>query len=528
MGGSLKSGKMTKIIAISGEIGWDVWPDEIREQIASADGEDLEFQISSPGGYIYDGLEIFNLIKGYKGNTITVAIGMAASMASYLLMAGDVKKAAPNAIFMIHNARAFEYGDQNEHRRIANILDGMSNLLAREYINQTGKTKKEIQALMDDQSFFFGEEIKEAGFVDEIIDAADIESPGDPAADKSEAIANASAKVAAVMEKIKNKPEDMSKIAAILKPEAALIAKAINATGTKTADALDAAQKFSEIIAKAEPSIEKIKAATSSFKDYPISERAWDSSAAIQRVREKSNSTEEPSASYKNAFFWHDPDEVENFGGYKLPFVDVENDNYVAVKNGVDAAYAAMRGGRGGVNIPESDRPAVMAHIERYRRKIYGDEEPEDSDGENFFSNRQSANNSNKMEEQMPTLDEFLAGNPSANTEHDKRLGEAKDQGIQAKQEEINRIHPLITAEGASAALIEAGFKALKEGGEQVGVFVGIAEYEARQKEQSLSDLADKEQPEDTSPGPDPTNKERPKNPGDMKALTDDLKTKIL
>ena len=369
---------MPKIIAISGEIGWDVWPDDVRRQIEAANGEEIEFQISSPGGYIYDGLEIFNMIRGYSGKTTTVANGMAASMASYLLMAGDIKKATSNAIFMIHNARTFEYGDQNDHRRIANILEGMSNLLGQEYIRQTGKDKKQIQALMADETYYFGNEILEAGFVDEIIEVDEVE----PVA-RAEAVSNASASVAAIIEKMKTKPEDISKIAAALKPVAS-------------------------------------------------------------------------------------------------------KKNEEAAKNAED-----------------------LSRVET-------------------FTNRQSANNQNKMEEQMPTLDEVLAENPSAKNEYDKRLGEAKTNGVEVKQKEIDRIHPLITAEGASAALIEQGFKALKEGGQQVGVFVGIAEYEARQQERANADAADDEQKEDAPAGPEPTNKDKPKNAADIKDLAAELKNNVL
>lgn len=200
---------MPKIIAISGEIGWDVWPDQIREQLAEAAGEEIEVQISSPGGYIYDGLEIFNLIRRYPGKTTTVATGLAASMASYLLMAGDVKKATSNAIFMIHNARVYSYGDQNEHRKTANVLEGMSNLLSKEYQSQTKKEKVEITKMMDEETFLFGDEILASGFVDEIIEVEDVEE-----AEKDDLVIAAMLKVEAVFEKIRSKPEDINKIAA--------------------------------------------------------------------------------------------------------------------------------------------------------------------------------------------------------------------------------------------------------------------------------------------------------------------------
>jgi ATP-dependent protease ClpP protease subunit len=206
---------MPKIIAISGEIGWDVWPEQIRSQIAEAkDGEAIEFEISSPGGYIYDGLEIFNMIRSYKGPTTTTAVGMAASMASYLLMAGDTKKAASNAIFMIHNARAYTGGDQNAHRKLANILEGMSNMLGQEYVDQSGKSKPAIAKLMDDETYYFGNEIIEAGFVDEIIEVED-----DSGKARDDQVIEAMVMVESMVEKLKEKPEDDKKLAACLPKE---------------------------------------------------------------------------------------------------------------------------------------------------------------------------------------------------------------------------------------------------------------------------------------------------------------------
>lgn len=114
-----------------------------------------------------------------------------------------------------------------------------------------------------------------------------------------------------------------------------------------------------------------IKGATS-FKDLPLADRgmAWSKSEALKRVREKTGSTEKPSASYRNAFFWFDSGNADNFGAYKLPFVDVVNGQLKAVPRGIFAAAAAMRGARGGVDIPAADKGRVTAHINKYYNKM--------------------------------------------------------------------------------------------------------------------------------------------------------------
>lgn len=108
------------------------------------------------------------------------------------------------------------------------------------------------------------------------------------------------------------------------------------------------------------------------FQDLPLADRdrEWDSDQAIARVREFTDSEDSPSSSYRLAFVWYDQEDAENFGAYKLPIADVVGGRMVAVPRGIFAAAGALQGARGGVDIPEADRPRVIAHIERYYRKM--------------------------------------------------------------------------------------------------------------------------------------------------------------
>jgi ATP-dependent protease ClpP protease subunit len=131
---------------------------------------DFEIHISSGGGSVFQGISIYNQIKAYNRGKVTVIItSLAASMASYIALAGDVVKAYDNAVFMIHNASVFAMGDHRELRKKADILEGLSGITAKRYASKTGKSDREIKKLMDDETFFYGEEIKSAGFVDEIV-----------------------------------------------------------------------------------------------------------------------------------------------------------------------------------------------------------------------------------------------------------------------------------------------------------------------------------------------------------------------
>lgn len=119
-----------------------------------------------------------------------------------------------------------------------------------------------------------------------------------------------------------------------------------------------------------------VKSATS-FQDLPLADRdrPWDANFAKSRVRawvgaEDGLDTPAIQRKYRGCFFWYDQSEPDVFASYKLPFTDIIEGRQVAVPRGIFAAAAAMQGARGGVDIPEADRPAVRRHIERYYDKM--------------------------------------------------------------------------------------------------------------------------------------------------------------
>lgn len=157
-------------ITLSGIVGWDITAGDFKKEISAIkDTDDLEIEINTPGGSVFEGIEISNAIKNHKGHTTTIATSLTASMGSYLMMAGDTKKAFDDATFMIHNASSIEWGDHRAMRKTANVLESLTNMLSKAYVNQTGQSKTEVRDLMDDETWLFGDEILNAGFVDEII-----------------------------------------------------------------------------------------------------------------------------------------------------------------------------------------------------------------------------------------------------------------------------------------------------------------------------------------------------------------------
>lgn len=148
------------------------------------------------------------------------------------------------------------------------------------------------------------------------------------------------------------------------------------------------------------------------FKDFPLADRdrAWSADTAIGRVREFTDSTDEPSASYKNAFVWYDREDSENFGAYKLPIADVINGKLTVIPRAIFAAAAAMQGARGGVDIPEAERAGVIRHLERYYAKMDLDSPFSDDDKQYFITNDVEGFTKRQLEDALHKTGSFSKG----------------------------------------------------------------------------------------------------------------------
>jgi HK97 family phage prohead protease len=112
------------------------------------------------------------------------------------------------------------------------------------------------------------------------------------------------------------------------------------------------------------------------YKNYSLMDSgvSWEKSKAVKQIKDKTGSGDGPSASYKNGFMYYDPENEDNFGGYKLPYVYVEEGSFKAVPRAIFAIAAALSGARGGVNIPDADKSKIKAQINKYYKKM--DKEP--------------------------------------------------------------------------------------------------------------------------------------------------------
>ena len=133
--------------------------------------KDIQFYINSPGGAVTTGMAIYDNMQYIKADVSTICIGMAASMAAFLLSAGAKGKrmALPNAEIMIHQPAAGTQGKVTDMaidvERFLRIKKHMNQILA----DNTGRTVEEIQRDTERDHWFTADEAKEYGLVDQVI-----------------------------------------------------------------------------------------------------------------------------------------------------------------------------------------------------------------------------------------------------------------------------------------------------------------------------------------------------------------------
>lgn len=132
-------------------------------------GQAVDIEINSPGGYVYDGSEIYTALINRRGEVNITITGLAASMASVIAMAGTNVQISPTAQIMIHNASGRGGGDYRAHEHYAMQLKKTNDTISNAYAIKTGMSKEELFDLMDKETWLTPDEALELGFVDGIL-----------------------------------------------------------------------------------------------------------------------------------------------------------------------------------------------------------------------------------------------------------------------------------------------------------------------------------------------------------------------
>jgi ATP-dependent protease ClpP protease subunit len=128
----------------------------------------LNVEINSPGGNVWDGLAIYNMLRGRQAPVTTRVVGVAASIASIIALAGDTVEIADAALMMIHDPSGLAAGTSDDMRKMADALDQHAAILSGVYEKKTGKTASAIRAAMKAETWFTSSEAITFGLADKL------------------------------------------------------------------------------------------------------------------------------------------------------------------------------------------------------------------------------------------------------------------------------------------------------------------------------------------------------------------------
>jgi len=168
-------------ISIDEEIGsFGVNAKDFIEEVQSNGSKNIELTINSGGGSVFEAFAIYDYLKTSNLNVNVKIVGVAASAASVLALAGDtLPTMTENSVIMIHNAwmpvismqgmNSDEIRDyQKELEKDAKLMDSLNLKIAKIYSNSTGLDLERVQNMMSDETWIFSEEALELGFVSEV------------------------------------------------------------------------------------------------------------------------------------------------------------------------------------------------------------------------------------------------------------------------------------------------------------------------------------------------------------------------
>ena len=162
-----------RIIFISGEINDSLANSVIAEllYLDSINHEDISIYINSPGGVITSGMAIYDTMNFVKSDVSTICIGMAASMAAFLLSSGCPGKRyiLPNADVMIHQPLGGAEGQATDIKIAADRILGLKSKLNKILAKNTGNALSKIEKDTERDNYLSAEEALKYGLVDKII-----------------------------------------------------------------------------------------------------------------------------------------------------------------------------------------------------------------------------------------------------------------------------------------------------------------------------------------------------------------------
>lgn len=157
---------------LAGYIGLDEFLEDLEE---IKDKDNITIHINSGGGDLYAGLAIYNRLKALKGTVTTVNDGLAASAASLIFQAGDVRRMNSGSNLMAHGASGFLYGYYNvdDLKELITQFKAHNKAIVNVYAEAMKVTHEEAKQFIDGETWLTGDEAVKKGLADEVVKTAE-------------------------------------------------------------------------------------------------------------------------------------------------------------------------------------------------------------------------------------------------------------------------------------------------------------------------------------------------------------------
>lgn len=149
---------------------WALNARTFREALRAVKTSTIQLRINSPGGSVFDAVAMYNDLIAHPARVEVQIVGLAASAASILAMAGNSIEIADNAFIMIHNSWSYVVGDRREMASAARTLERVDNAMRKTYAARSGLAVEEIGDMMDAETWLDAGDAVAMGFADTTTD----------------------------------------------------------------------------------------------------------------------------------------------------------------------------------------------------------------------------------------------------------------------------------------------------------------------------------------------------------------------
>lgn len=180
---SIRAASSANTISVLDVIGEDYWGEGVTAKrisgvLRAIGNNDVVVNINSPGGDMFEGLAIYNLLRAHSGKVTVNILGIAASAASIIAMAGDEIHMGRGAFLMIHNCWSIGVGNRHDFAKLAADLEPFDKSMADIYVARSGQSESVVSKMMDDETYIASSDAIAKGFADGLL-AADEINDGD-------------------------------------------------------------------------------------------------------------------------------------------------------------------------------------------------------------------------------------------------------------------------------------------------------------------------------------------------------------